>query len=179
MLQSKHLPSDSVVETTLKQLDVWFNEPSQGGDRPKLLSKLATLELCGWLEGEFDRLALVAEQGRLADPDWVMSNVISRTSGFLYESHWRTMLSRLVGEVFARRVEQQMEVDFPGELARLKTLLGTLWKIRCDFAHADMAANVAAQQTFQAPSWSLNQHRVLKKMLLHYEQAMLVVLAAI
>ena len=141
-----------MVEITLKQLDTWFNEPSQGSDRPKLLSKLATLELCGWIEGEFDRLALLAEQGCLADAEWVKVNVISRTSGFLYDSHRRAMLSRLVGEVFARRVERKMEVDYPGDLERLKTMLGTLWRIRCDFAHADMAANVAAQQTFQAPS---------------------------
>ncbi len=149
-----------MVEATLRQLDTWFNEPSQGGDRPKLLSKLATLELCGWLEGEFDRLALVAETGRLSDPEWVRTHVISRTSGFLYDSHWRSMLARLVGEVFARRVEVRMEMSCPGDLERLKTMLGTLWRIRCDFAHADMTANVAAQQTFQAPSWSLNQHRL-------------------
>lgn len=168
-----------MVEATLKQLNAWFNEPSQGGDRPKLLSKLATLELCGWLEGEFDRLVLLAEQGRLGDPEWVKSNVISRTSGFQYDPHWRGMLSRLVGEVFARRVEEHMEVNFPGDLERLKTMLGTLWKIRCDLAHADMAAHIAAQQTFQAPSWSLNQHRVLKKLLSQYEQSMLAALAAI
>ena len=168
-----------MVEATLKQLNTWFLEPSQGGDRPKLLSKLATLELCGWLEGEFDRLILLAEQGRLGDPDWVKSNVISKTSGFLYDTHWRAMLSRLVGEVFARRVEQHMEATAAGELDRLKTLLGTLWRIRCDFAHNDIAANIASQQTFNAPSWSLNQHRLLKKLLIQYEQAMLHVLRKI
>ncbi len=168
-----------MVDATLKQLDTWFNEPSQGGDRPKLLSKLAALELCGWIEGQFDRLALLAESGRLNDPDWVRANVISKTSGFLYDSHWRPMLSRLVGEVFARRVESRMETDYPGELDRLKSLLGTLWKIRCDFAHADMSANIAAQKTFQAPSWSLNQHRILVKQLAHYEQSMIAVLNTI
>lgn len=168
-----------MVEATLKHLNNWYNEPSQGGDRPKLLSKLATLELCGWLEGELDRLVLVAEQGRLADPDWVKANVISRTSGFQYDSHWRPMLARLVGEIFVRRVEQEMEARFPGELDRLKSMLGSLWKIRCDLAHADMGANIAAQQTFQAPSWSLNQLRILKKLLAQYEQVMVVVLAAI
>ena len=168
-----------MVDTTLKQLDAWFNEPSQWGDRPKLISKLATLELCGWIEGEFDRLAILAEAGRLNDPDWVKSNVISRTSGFLYDSHWRSMLTRLVGEVFVRRVERQFENTWPGDLDRLKTLLGSLWKIRCDFAHSDMTANVAAQQTFQAPSWSINQHRLLKKFLARYEQAMTTVLGAI
>lgn len=168
-----------MVDATLKQLDSWFNEPSQGGDRPKLLSKLATLELCGWIEGEFDRLALLTESGRLNDPDWVRKNVISKTSGFQYENHWRPMLSRLVGEVFARRVETRMEQDFPGDLDRLKSMLGTLWKTRCDFAHADIVANVAAQQTFQAPSWSLNQHRLLAKLFARYEQSIVAVLNAI
>ena len=87
------------------------------------------------------------------------------------------MLTRLVGEVFARRIEQQMEASFPGELDQLKSLLGTLWKKRCNFAHADMTANIAAQQTFDAPSWSLNKHRIVKKLMVHYEQAIVQVLA--
>lgn len=168
-----------MVEATLRQLDTWYNEPSQGGDRPKLLSKLATLELCGWLEGEFDRLALLVEAGRLNDTDWVKKNVISRTSGFHYEDHWRPMLSRLVGEIYARRVERKMEHDYPGDLERLKSTLGTLWMIRCNFAHADITANVASQQTFNAPSWSLNQHRVLAKMLVRYELSLVAVLAGV
>lgn len=165
-----------MIAVTLRQLDTWFNEPSQGGDRPKLLSKLATLELCGWIEGEFDRLVLLAENNRLNDQDWVRTQVISKTSGFQYDNHWRLMLSKLVGEVFARRIESKMETDFPGDLDRLKSLLGTLWKKRCDFAHADMVANVASQQTFQAPSWALNQHRILTKLLTRYEQSMMTVL---
>lgn len=168
-----------MVEATLRQLDVWFNEPTQGGNRPKLLSKLATLELCGWLEGEFDRLALLAADGRLADVEWVKSHVILKTSGFEYDPHWKGMLARLVGEVFVRRIEQKMEELYPGDLEGLKSMLGSLWKIRCNFAHADMAAHLAAQQTFQAPSWSINQHRVLKKLLSHYEEAMVAVLSAI
>jgi hypothetical protein len=168
-----------VVDATLRTLDAWFNDPSQGNDRPKLLSKLAVLELCGWLEGQFDRLALVVESGRLNDPQWVTESVISKTSGFTYTEHWRPMLVRLVGEVFARRIESRMEALHPGELEQFKSILGTLWRKRCDFAHADMAANVAAQQSFLAPSWTLNQHRIVTKILGHYEQVMLNVLAAV
>jgi hypothetical protein len=168
-----------VVDTTLKTLNTWFNEPSQGDDRAKLISKLALLELCGWIEGEFDRLVMVVEAGRLNDAAWVNESVISKTSGFTYTDHWRPMLTRLVGEVFARRIEQQMEASFPGELDQLKSLLGTLWKKRCSFAHADMTANIAAQQTFDAPSWSLNQHRIVKKLMGHYEQVVVQVLAMV
>lgn len=168
-----------MVAATLKQLDVWFNEPSQGGDRTKLLSKLATLELCGWLEGEFDRLILLAEQNTLADPAWVKANVIDHTSGFLYESHWRKMLCRVVGEIFTRRVEKHMHENHPGDLDQLKQMLKNLWDTRCKYAHEHMIAHIALQQTFQAPSWSINQHRLLKKHLALYETSMLAVLATI
>jgi hypothetical protein len=168
-----------VIDDTLKLLDAWYNEPSTGGDRPKLLSKLATLELCGWLEGEFDRLALVAENGRVDDASWVHTKVIKNTSGFAYERHWRPMLQMIVGEVFVRRIERKMEVAAPGDLERLKTHLSTLWELRCGFAHADMNANIAAQRTFNAPSWAINQHRIICKLLARYESEMRAALSAI
>ena len=124
MPRSRQLARDRIVVIeTLKQLDTWYNEASQGRDRPKLLSKLATLELCGLIEGEFDRLALVVQTGRLDDPDWVRENVISKTHGFGYAEHWRPMLSRLIGEIFARRIEEHMELAFPSELEQLKLSL--------------------------------------------------------
>lgn len=169
-----------MVGATLRELDVWYNEPgSQVGDRPKLLSKLAILELCGWIEGEFDRLVMVAQTGRLNHVDWVEKQVLNRTSGFTYVDHLRPMLVKLVGEVFVRRVETKMEVDDPGELERLKGILTNLWKLRCSFAHADVVANVAAQQVFNAPSWSIDQHRTLKNLIDRYERAMVTSLAVI
>lgn len=168
-----------MVTTTLQTLDVWYKEPTVSFDRPKLLSKLAILELCGWLEVEFDRLIRLVEVGRLDDAEWVDKNVIEKTNGFSYNSHWRPMLCKVVGEVFARRVEQAMEAAHPAELDQLKSLLGQLWKDRCSFAHADMNTNVAAQQMFNAPSWTINQHQKLVELLGRYEQALLGVIAQI
>lgn len=165
-----------MVAATLLELDVWYKEPALSNDRPKLLSKLAVLELCGWLEVEFDRLIRLVEVGRLNDADWVEANVIKKTNGFAYVDHWRPMLCKVVGEVFARRVELAMENAHPSELDQLKSLLGQLWKTRCSFAHADMNTNVAAQQTFNAPSWTISQHTKLKEMLARYEAAMIQVL---
>jgi hypothetical protein len=168
-----------MADAILKVLDAWYNEPTQGSDRPKLISKLAALELCGWIEGELDRLVIVAETGRLNHLDWVKSDILKRNAGFTYAEHLRPMLCKLVGEIFARRIEQQMEATYPGELDQLRSSLGTLWKLRCNFAHADVVANVAAQQTFEAPSWFLNQHRLIKKFLTHYEASMVVALQPI
>jgi hypothetical protein len=133
-----------------------------------LLSKLAVLELCGWIEGEFDELVIRAATGR-ADLEWLRREVITRTNGFSYGDHLRPMLCRVLGEILTLRAEARMEEQFPGELEQFKSMLGSLWKIRCGFAHADVVANVAAQQVFNAPSWSLNQHRLLRRMIDHYD----------
>lgn len=168
-----------MVAATLQELDVWFKEPTTSDDRAKLLSKLAILELCGWLEVEFDRLIRIVEVGRLNDSNWVEMNVIKKTNGFAYNDHWRPMLCKVVGEVFARRVELAMEDAHPTELDQLKSLLGQLWKDRCSFAHADMNSNVAAQQTFNAPSWTISQHTKLKEILGRYETVMTAVMQQI
>lgn len=168
-----------MVANTLQALDTWFKEPTTSNDRPKLLSKLAILELCGWLEVEFDRLIRLVENGRLNDAEWVEVNVIKNTNGFAYNNHWRPMLCKVVGEVFARRVETAMEAAHPTELEHLKSLLGQLWKDRCSFAHADMNTNVAAAQMFNAPSWTLSQHTKLKQILGLYEVVLVAEMAKI
>lgn len=168
-----------MVDATLQQIDSWYNETNDGSDRPKLLSKLAILELCGWLEEEFDRIVLVAQTGRLNDADWVKKNIILKTSGFRYDDHLRQMLAKLFGEVLVRRIEKTMEAQFPGEIESLSAILGTLWKLRCDLAHKDLSASVAAQQTFHAPSWTQRQFRDVAKIVSHFETVMIEVLTGI
>ncbi|MDO9052921.1 MAG: hypothetical protein Q7U37_03180 [Gallionella sp.] len=156
-------------EDTLRLLDTWYNEPSIGNDRPKLISKLALLELCGWIEVTFDELIYKVDKLTINDTDWVSENLIKKTNGFTYNLHLRPMIVKLIGEVLARRVEQLMEEKYAGELDRMKSILGSLWDKRCSFAHANMAVNIIAQTKFDAPSWSSNQHRVLKKLFEKYE----------
>jgi hypothetical protein len=155
-----------MIEATLIELDRWYQEPeAQNGDRSKLLSKLALLEFCGWIEGEFDQLILDAEKQSLQDSEWCHENIIKSTTGFQYEQHFRRMFSKLFGEITARQIETEMERRHPGDLERLKSLLGTLWKKRCSFAHTDVSANVIAQQTFDAPSWSLKQYAAINELI--------------
>lgn len=159
------------IEDTLSVLDAWYNEPSVGSDRPKLISKLALLELCGWIEEVFDEMMRNIDAQTLGDEQWVNEKLIDRTSGFKYDTHLRAMIVELIGEVFARRIEEQMDATGKGDLERMKSMLGELWKKRCSFAHADVAANVASQAKFDAPSWSINQHRILKKLFLSFENS--------
>jgi len=162
-----------MIAETLKELDIWFKEPGLSLDRLNLLSKLATIELCGWLEGEFDRLIRSVANGRISDIQWVETNVINNTYGFSYEKHWRPMLCKVVGEVFAARVESKINLSNPADINHLKSLLGQLWKDRCRFAHADLSANRAdTQLTFNAPSVAISHYNQLKIIINRYEIAM-------
>lgn len=158
-----------MINETLATLDTWFNEASAGPDRPKLLSKLALLELCGWLETEQDRIVLAINAVCLNDLTWVQGEIVEKTYGFDYAKHFRPMLTRMIGEHLVRRLESSVEQKYPGEIAKLKSFTGDLWKKRCAFAHADLLTNVARQLTFDAPSWSLNKHRIISKALGKFE----------
>lgn len=151
------------IEDTLKLLCTWYDEPSIGNDRPKLLSKLALLELCGWIEETLDEIIREVDKSTINDGKWVYTEVIKKTYGFNYNSHFRPMLVKLIGEVFTRKIESEMNNSDPGDLDNLKSLLNDLWNKRGNLAHADIAGNVASQVQFDAPSWSMNQYRILKK----------------
>lgn len=159
-----------MIATTLAIIDTWYNEPTVGPERPKLLSKLALLELCGWLETEQDRIVLAIDGSCLKDSDWVEKEVVKKTFGFDYNKHFRPMLARLIGEHLTRSLEKTIEQEYPGDLDRLRSSTGDLWARRCNFAHADMVENIARQQTFVAPSWSINQYQIVSKMLLQFEE---------
>lgn len=158
-----------MIATTLATIDTWYNEPTAGPDRPKLLSKLALLELCGWIETEQDRIIGSLDKICLKDPDWIKKEIVEKTFGFDYGKHFRPMLVKLIGEYLTRTIEGRIEQKHPGDIDRIKAATGDLWLRRCNFAHADMITNVARQQVFVAPSWVLNQHRILGKALLRFE----------
>jgi hypothetical protein len=154
-----------VISDTLAQLDAWYGEPTAGPERPKLISKLALLELCGWLEVELDQIILTVQSACLNDESWVRRELVDRTFGFRYLQHFRPMLSAIIGEHATRTIEQEMERRHPGDIDRLVSYTSALWDTRCSFAHADVANNVVTQQRFDAPSWSANQYRLLSRIL--------------
>lgn len=166
------------IEQTLQLLDAWYNEPSEGNDRTNLLSKLALIELCGWIEGTFDEMIRNIGNRTLPAETPVVEKIINKVNGFRYDTHLRVMIVGLIGEVFALRIEAKMEELNNGKLERMKSMLGALWTKRCSFAHADVIANVASQEKFDAPSWSLDQYRKLNSLFMSYENSINSVLDA-
>jgi hypothetical protein len=151
------------IQDTLRELDSWFNELPGGTDRPRMLSKLAMLELCGWLEHRLDALVHRAGATVGLEEAWVQQNVVQANFGFTYQDHLRRMLCRLVGEFAVNHLELTFEASHPGVLDQLKGALTTLWTSRGILAHTHSA--VARQQTINAPSWAISQQRVVAKMI--------------
>jgi|MudIll2142460700_1097286.scaffolds.fasta_scaffold406414_1 hypothetical protein len=162
------------IEDTLKELDRWYNELPGGTDRPKLLAKLAILELCGWLEYRLDSLIFVVGDTVGIERAWVEGNVVKENHGFTYQDHLRRMLAKLVGESAMVHLEQTIEQFNPGMLEQLKGALTTLWKSRGVLAHTHSGALVVKQQSFNAPSWAINQQRILSKMIGQFEASLAV-----
>jgi len=105
--------------------------------------------------------------------------LIEPTSGFRYKQHFRPMVVGVLGEHLTRQIEESVEQDYPGDIERLVMYTSTLWKVRCNFAHTNIASNVVTQQTFEAPSWSQNQYRLISKILPRYEKAAVRIAAAL
>lgn len=171
------------IEQTLQDLDDWYNQSLANTERILLLSKLANIELGGWLEEEFDRLIRQVARNRISNEKWLERDVIKNANGFKYKNHWRVMLTKVVGEMFAERIEAEMEAKYPTELDCLDTLLNRLWDERCKFAHSDLEANKydcsRQQLQFNAPSHTISEYRVLQKILINYKSVLLTTLPAL
>ncbi len=161
----------SSTEQTLRLLGKWYLEVEGEITKSNLLCKLSMLELCGWIEIEFDGLVRKVGKKSSCDTDWVEKDVIGKTYGFKFEDHFRSMICKLVGESAAGKVDFHMEDSFPGSLPRLKSLLGSLWKDRGAFAHANLETNISTQITFRAPSWCLAQYKDIHSLLVHLDMS--------
>lgn len=154
------------IGDTLRELDRWYNEVQGGAERPRLLAKLATLELCGWIEYRLDLLVRAVGTEVGLDEEWINKNVVKDNFGFTYRDHLRRMLAKLIGEFAVLHLEKTFEHDNPGTLDQLKSALSSLRNSRDVLAHTFSANTVVRRQVaLNAPSWAINQHRIVSKML--------------
>lgn len=167
-----------LIEETLRELDLWFQDVPGGSERPKLLSKLALLEYCGWLEHRFDEITRNMSNRCGVDLSWVEKNLIARTNGFKYDDHFRPMLCSVLGGGCVERVERRLDQESAGFVDRLRQILFSLSSSRNDLAHTHFAG-MSKQIVLYAPSWCLNQQRITAKILVKYEAAMVVVAEAV
>jgi hypothetical protein len=111
-------------------------------------SKLAILELCGWIEESMDDVVLTCARARLKDPGnlrFVEKEVIKKTYAFEYEK-FRSMLIRLIGLIHVERIESKMDASLR---PRFEAALEALKIARNAEAHTHIKG---VTRTINAPS---------------------------
>ncbi|OQY79666.1 MAG: hypothetical protein B6D41_22320 [Chloroflexi bacterium UTCFX4] len=119
-----------------------------------LYSKIAIIELCGWVEMSMDEIVNSCSSRHLRDAsnlNSITNEVIGRTYGFQYNKHFRSMLIRLIGMIKVERVESRVD---PVKLAKLKAQLNALKDPRNTVAHNPI---IGMTLTLDAPSVTRNR----------------------
>jgi len=135
----------SYIEKSLKDLDKLYS--SSGSQRKATMyCKMATLELCGWIEDTVDEIVLRHAKRKLKlNLNYLeyKRDFVKKTSGFVYEYHIRGLLMRLIGLIGLEEIEKNLEADH-AKITVLKTQLNNLVQIRNNAAHTHLK-NVTPQ----------------------------------
>jgi hypothetical protein len=121
------------IQRNLKGLDTLY-KGSKSQKHALYYSKLAILELCGWIEQSMDDLVKKCAKRSCKQPASLtyIDQKIKRTYGFEYQQHFQDMLVRLFGIISVEKVEGKVD---PAKLVKLKAQLDFLKKARDAEAH--------------------------------------------
>jgi hypothetical protein len=126
-------------------------------------SKLAIIELCGWIELSMDNIADNFATRHLTCTPFkdMFSSIKNGTYGFEYKKNFRKMLSSTIGLHNMQSIE--LSLTTTGEIAILDATLSSLKTLRDNAAHTFIDATT----TYQAPSTTKSQlliiYPILKK----------------
>lgn len=115
------------IEENLKHLDQAYRKETDN-KKATYYSKLAILELCGWIEISMDGLVLshCSKKVKQQDNIKLVEANVRRTYGFDYDQHFRKMLIQLVGVATCETIETKVDVakktKLEAQLALLKTM---------------------------------------------------------
>lgn len=140
--------SKSYITQTLEELDKLYNS-STSQKKAIYYSKLALLELCGWIEQSMDNIILHHVNHKLKDEKnkKYLKQIIKKNSGFSYESHFRKMLLDSIGIVSVEKLEKRLKRRIV--LSHYIRLLNDLIEIRNKAAHTHLKGITT---TYDSPS---------------------------
>lgn len=141
------------ILSNLRLIDKNFKN-AKNQEEALLLSKLAIIELCGWIEQSMDDIVRHIYKRCLKDVNnckFVEKEIIKKTYGFEYHKHFRGMLTKTIGIVNVERIELSINQT---KKAKLEAVLSTLKKLRDAEAHTYIEGTM---HTVNAPSVTLAQ----------------------
>ena len=161
MLHSKR------IHNSLKIIDQEYEKSMIKSDRlvPVMYSKLAIVELCGWIEEGFDEIARnsVRRKLRTKASRRLLEKKIKRTHGFEYDSNAQQLIGFALGTV--RLIELEKKLERKGRLTELKAQLSELHSQRNLATHNYIRGTTL---TLQAPSTTLNRFEKIYPILEDY-----------
>ncbi len=137
----------SYLFKTLNRLDKLYND-STTDDKKIFYSKLALIELCGWIEETMDDIVLRCAKRCLKSEanQKFIDKTIGDTYSFGYEA-FRKMLMMVIGLATLEKIEKKSEKT--DKISTLKGYLGNLKKSRNLAAHSHTKGTLT---TYDAPS---------------------------
>lgn len=138
------------IQKSLKDLERLYNKASSRRNE-FFYSKLAILELCGWIEESMDDIVIRCTNRNIRDQSNQKKSraIIDRTYGFHYDTHFRNILTHIIGLKGVEVVEKKLNIQ---KFLRFKSTLGTLKKPRDKQAHTHFKGIAT---TIDAPSATL------------------------
>lgn len=138
----------ATINNTLTQLDGVYTSTTDA-NMLQLYSKLAVLELSGWIEVSFDTLCqdYVNRKIVLADNQNKIMQIVKKHYGYSYESNIYPMMCSVLGIDNWENVLDSFPI---ADYINLKSILGTYKTLRDPAAHTNTVAGVTP--TFRAPS---------------------------
>ncbi|WP_108423430.1 endoribonuclease [Flagellimonas amoyensis] len=139
----------SYIKSTLAELDKLYNSASSQ-KKAIYFSKLALIELCGWIEESLDDIIIRHANRKLQNPDnkkYCEESIVKPNYGFEYKKNIRPMLISLIGLIEAERIERELEKT--GQITLLKSYLGNIKDSRNNAAHTHLKG---VTRRYNAPS---------------------------
>jgi hypothetical protein len=137
----------------LHALDLLYNK-ARGKKKPLFYSKLAVIELCGWIEMTMDNIVLSCAKRHVKETknfEWVKDELVGTVYGFTYKGHFRKMLRGFIGITCLEMLEAKLDTV---KFTRMESHLGALKDARNPVAHTHLRGVTAR---LDAPSVTRNR----------------------
>jgi hypothetical protein len=158
----------SYILENLRSLDYRYRN-ARSAKEALFCSKLAILELCGWIEESMDIVVRTCAKMHLKEPANLTiceGQIIGKNYGFDYQGNFRNMLMRLAGLVAVEKLEKNID---PAIHASMTAALTSLKALRNTEAHTHLKGKT---RTLNAPSVTIAQFQPIYEGLIEFDRQM-------
>jgi len=123
--------TDSEISDTLVLLKDHYDAEFGVKKMPELYSKIALLELCGWIEDSMDEIVDNFTKRTVKTNDYlqVFESIKENTHGFQWDKHTRRMLYSTIGVHNVEKLDYQLQHKGIF-IQKVENILEILWKER-------------------------------------------------